>query len=360
MSILLFNFSVIGPKATGLGSFAMACAECIAKNFPSFLLSSRSIDLPFKKTIYSPPEIIIGSGLTGLIKRLLFFLFGRPKNFSWVFNPTHHGFFGFREQIITIHDIIPLKYRSQNKLQYIYFRFLLYYLIKYSKAVFTVSNYTKDNLKRFFKIDGEKIHVIPNPIDLKIFKPSEIKSDRKYLLLVGGSLPHKNLEEVLYYNYYWKDKFFLKITGCSPSYRKKLESLAKKLGILNKIKFLNFLSKESLVTLYQNSAALIYPSLEEGFGIPPLEAMACGIPVLVSNIPVHKEILENAPIYITLGDRISWENGFKLLENKIFIEKKIQKGFQQAEKFSFEHFCEKLTEAITSVFPEIKTFGDIP
>jgi glycosyltransferase involved in cell wall biosynthesis len=98
----------------------------------------------------------------------------------------------------------------------------------------------------------------------------------------------------------------------------------------------------------------VYPSLMEGFGIPPLEAMACGIPVIVSNIDVFREIYEDVPIFVKPGNNESWSNAFKQLKDSAHLEKKVKMGLLKAREFSEERMGSALFKALATIWPDIE------
>lgn len=344
-----------GRRPTGLGSYLYECAKCLSKNFPCTALVSSDLNLNFEDVIRSPFSIGINNSKFSAIKRLLFSYKNFPNQFKKSYSPTHHGLFRINESIITIHDLIPLKFPKQNKLQYLFFRFYLPKLIKASKAIFTVSNYSKNEIIKYYDVVEEKMYVIPYPINLEFFKPGSpnFLPSSNFLLVVGATFPHKNVEEIIINHKFWVNNYYLKILSPSKSYKRKLLKLVKRFSIMNKVKFIDYLSKDELLKNYQKCSALIYPSLEEGFGIPPLEAMACGKPIIVSDIPVHKENLGEIPFFISPGKIKTWEEAFSNLHNKNLVETKINQGLKHIKKYNYENFCANLIHKITKVFPDL-------
>lgn len=99
-----------------------------------------------------------------------------------------------------------------------------------------------------------------------------------------------------------------------------MKGLIKQRNLEDIVEIKGFVSDKELHELYRNCSALVYPSLWEGFGIPPLEAMRYRKPVILSNIDVFREIFEDAAIYINIGDNLSWKNAFNILKDNILIE----------------------------------------
>jgi glycosyltransferase involved in cell wall biosynthesis len=171
--------------------------------------------------------------------------------------------------------------------------------------------------------------------------------------MVGATWPHKNAHELLNNSDVWSNKYRLKIVLGDGPYRRKLEYLAEKRNLNLKIDFLNYQERDALLNLYKNSKALVYPSIMEGFGIPPLEAMLLKIPVLVSEIQIFKEIYGEAPIYVRLGDKNSWVRAFETLNKPQEIETRIQMGLEKASNYTIENTCAAFINSIDKVWPNI-------
>lgn len=349
-SKLILNLSMIGPSPTGIEIYARHCARYLESHLKCTVISSHYEPASDVSSIRSPESIAIGGGRFASLRRILYNIWKFPKINDLIYTPTHHGVLSSNNQIITIHDLISLRYPYQHKLQYLYFKYLIPKLIKRSKGIFTVSETSKSEISEYYHIDKTSIYVVPSGVDLERFCPlKEVMGKEKYLLVVGASYPHKNIDELIANWPFWKGRYKLKIASSKGKYRLFLQSLVEKYGLVGDVEFLGYVSNGQLVNLYQNCAALVFPSLWEGFGMPPLEAMACGRPVIVSDIPVHREILSDVPIYITPGNKESWHNAFEILNDEQKIAAKIMKGLEFVKQYSWERSGEKLLEALFSV-----------
>ncbi len=179
-------------------------------------------------------------------------------------------------------------------------------LLKKSSAIFVVSEFTKVDVQHFFGADPKTIHVVPNIFDASSVTIDTDTVKKEFLLVVGCHLPHKNLEELIRFCELWRRKYRLKIVGAKGYYGETVKSLVRDAGLSDRVEFLPFVSEPALDTLYREAAALVYPSTIEGFGLPPLEALARGTPSIVSDIPVHREVMGNAALFIELGNEASW------------------------------------------------------
>jgi glycosyltransferase involved in cell wall biosynthesis len=170
--------------------------------------------------------------------------------------------------------------------------------------------------------------------------------------MVGASWKHKNAIEVLEEHDSWERAFRLKILAGDGQYCEQLKQRATELGISEKVDFLHVVSEAGLDSLYRGCSALVYPSRMEGFGLPPLEAMAYGKPVIVSDIPVFREILEDAPYFVELGNSESWKLAFsEVLRARSEAEaRRSMEGVALASKYSRERMCIALTAALEAIW----------
>lgn len=251
--------------------------------------------------------------------------------------------------VVTVHDIIPiLAYKNLIPgLNYpnnpILFKFSLNYLKKINYVI-TVSNTTKDDLINHFSINSNKISVIYNWITPK-FKPyNEFEkldvfkklSSNAFKILIIGSLSYKN--HALSFEIIQKlenktqkpiQLILLKSNNID------LEVDINKYKIQNKIIIFENISQTELIYLYNSIDCLLFPSLYEGFGLPVIEAMACGIPVLISNIKILEEIANNSAIKCNNEDISTYvESILKLINDKNYKEKISHLGIENAKIYN--------------------------
>jgi len=216
--------------------------------------------------------------------------------------------------ILTIHDLAFMRFPEFN-----FEWFIKKYTrevkknIQISKKIIADSKSTKNDIVNFFKIDSHKIEVIYLASD-KIFKPLSLnridknitkkyKIYKKYILSVGTIEPRKNFITLIKVFNRLKQKktgfdYKLVIAGrtgwkSETTYRERDKSPYRE-----DILFIGRIPDSDLVQIYNQAELFIYPSLFEGFGLPPLEAMSCGLPVIASNCPALKEVIGNAGITI--------------------------------------------------------------
>lgn len=349
---LVVNFSMLGPKPTGLGVYALNCLE-VLKFFKATVISSGANYLEADEVITAPSSIAIGEGKFAAIKRQIW---SRQLHFfdALVYSPTHHGLPNQDRQIITLHDLISLRFPKQHYPQYLYFRYAIPRLLKRCAAIFVVSEATRQDVAQTYGYPLARIFVVPNAVDATQFKPGQVNEDNPYLLMVGARYPHKNVDEVLRIANIWKTRYRLVITSCDGKYRKYLEKLIVELGIEHRVEFRNYVDRGELIRLYQECAALIYPSKWEGFGIPPLEALACGRPVIASDIPVHREVLADSAFFVELGNKVSWEAALRGISDTAVCNNKVQAGSARVALYSKDNAVQALKRSLLAVEPTLE------
>lgn len=219
-------------------------------------------------------------------------------------------------QAVTIHDAsicaMPNSYTFKFRN---YFKVIFAILGKVSKKIYTVSEFSKKELNRYFDINLDKIIVTYNGVDhVKKVKADEeliMKKNlmgKQYVLAVSSLNPSKNFSLVLQVARQIPDVDFVIAGGSNAKVFNNHESIVPP----SNVNFIGYVTDEELMALYKNASAFIYPSIYEGFGIPPLEAMMWNCPVVVSDIEVFHEVYGDAAQYCPYDDSSVW---VKMLRN---------------------------------------------
>lgn len=232
-----------------------------------------------------------------------------------------------KNQVVTIHDAavcaVPEAYSFLFRTWY---KTMFYILGHRLNKIFTVSNFSKKELHKYFSIDLNKIEVTYNGIDHilkikpdeKIFGKFNIEKNN-YVLAVSSLNPSKNFKLILKTAKEMPDTNFVIAGGTNSSVFK-----SKGLPVTDNVKFIGYVTDEELVALYKYASCFVYPSLYEGFGIPPLEAMTFNCPVIVSDIEVFKEIYGDNVTYCDEKKSINLLYKIKNInENKSSLENKL-------------------------------------
>ncbi|AZP43596.1 glycosyltransferase family 1 protein [Rahnella sp. CJA17(1/100)] len=253
----------------------------------------------------------------------------------------------YPNQIVTHHDITYLKFPKSFPFSFrLLYRLIAPLILKNSKHIITVSDFSKKEIVTNYRCPLDKISVIPNAYS-DIFKPYITKTDlqkkENYLLAVSSTNFHKNFHGLI-------DAFLsadidmdLKIIGGSADVFKKLELDQSH----PRIHFMGRVDDDQLVALYQNANAFVFPSFYEGFGIPPLEAQACGCPVISSNSASMPEVLGDSVLYFNPQSKSEIVKALELIaDNHELRNKLVTYGFKNIKRFSWVKSANKLNNII--------------
>jgi glycosyltransferase involved in cell wall biosynthesis len=198
--------------------------------------------------------------------------------------------------IVTIHDLIHLELGT--KLHRFYYHRIIGPLAKNAACIFTVSEFSRMQIAEFLHIDPEKIIAIYNGVD-SIYQPSGDRHQEvePYIFYIGNHRSAKNIDRMIegYSRSSAKDDFLFLFSGNEAPL---IKALAEKYGVANRIRFTGFIPEERLPEFYRGATALMYVSLNEGFGLPNIEAIACGTPVVTSNLAAMPEIVGDGAIFV--------------------------------------------------------------
>jgi len=286
-----------------------------------------------------------------------FVLPGFLRHNDLLFSPSNTGSLLVQRQVVTIHDIVPLEHPEwMNPGFATWYRFLIPRLVQRVSKVITVSEYTKLRLLLYSCIDESKVVVIPNGVDSrfsinarnnKILESLKLKynlpTNRNYLFCLGSIEPRKNLRRLLEA---WRkvqniipNDIWLLVAGGKG--RKAIFRNVALNDIPPRTFFTGYVSDQDLPALYGGAIAFIYPSLYEGFGLPPLEAMACGTPVVTSNVTALPEVVGDAAVLVDPYDVDSIAEGIRrVVEDSALRETLRRKGIERARQFSWDRTAE--------------------
>ena len=226
--------------------------------------------------------------------------------------------------------------------------------IKKARHVIAVSENTRQDLMRYLGISAAKITVIYNGVDHQKFRPNgSTASEFPYLLYVGSERPRKNLRRLI--NVFAEIKKLpqfgdLKLVkvgkpGRSPALRQNTLNMVKQAGLEGEVIFSEQVEDKSLQAFYSSARALVYPSLYEGFGLPVLEAMACGCPVITSNVSSLPEVSGDATLLIDpYSEHALYHAILRILSDLALRNHLISRGLERASHFSWENAAEATLE----------------
>ncbi len=274
------------------------------------------------------------------------------------FSPAHFvPRFGKLKSVVTIHDLSYFYYPNE------FLKKDLYKLSRWTKysvnkalEVIAVSENTKKDLIKHYSVPERKIKVIHNGFEKNIKTPRKINVKKPYIFYVGTLQPRKNISLLItaFDKFVNKHKDFnLVIAGKKGWLYEDIFKQVEKLDHKNKILFTGSVSDEELVYLYQNAFVFVMPSLYEGFGIPVLEAMNYGCPVISSNSSSLPEVGGDACLYFNPEKENELLEQLNLLvDNEQLRQDLIKKGKEQIKKFSWQKSAIRTLEVLKNVAHE--------
>jgi len=293
--------------------------------------------------------------------------------------------FWWEKYVVTIHDLIKHQSRGSQTttrlpvfywFKYLNYKILVWLAVKKAQKIITPSNFWKEELIKRYKLQSQKVVVTYEGVDKKfqILPPSggtppkavanslpcrqagkfqinskskilnKYKIKKPFLVYAGSLYPHKNVGVLVgaVKKLNEKRRLYL-VVVCSRNifYERFLEKV-KKLKAKDYVNFVGFVPDEELVAIYQQAEAFVFPSLVEGFGLPGLEAMACGLPVLASDIPVFREVYRNGALYFnpfSVDDLV--EKIKKIIEDRSLRESLGLKAKKLVYLYSWEKMAKK-------------------
>ncbi|MFZ5968765.1 MAG: glycosyltransferase family 4 protein [Bacillota bacterium] len=254
--------------------------------------------------------------------------------------------------VITLHDVIPLILPETCSKGYLKtFMEEMEIILKLTDLIITVSNYSKMDIHTVLGFPLSRIHVthlapeeryrVLDRDECRKYIQQKYNIKKDYILYVGGISPRKNIGAILNGFHLVKDKlsreYNVVITGAYGRSYDALVNRCKTLDIASDVIFPGFIPLEDLPVFYNGASLFIYPSIYEGFGLPPLEAMACGTPVICSNVTSIPEVVGDAAVLVPPHDPDCLaENIFKILEDQNYADSLSVKGLLHVSSYSWE------------------------
>jgi glycosyltransferase involved in cell wall biosynthesis len=268
--------------------------------------------------------------------------------------------------VVTIHDRIHLRFPQYlpNRFAYLYARAFMWSAAHRSVRVLTVSEFSRRDILEYFSIPEDKVTVVPNAIDPRFgMAPPEDEVARvreryqlyeQYALYVGNIKPHKNLERLIEAFNQLRHEAFphlrLLIIGDEISKFAALRRAVHRYKLHKHVRFLGFVPDQTLAVLYRLAAVFVFPSLYEGFGLPPVEAMASGTPVVTSNVSSLPEVVGDAAVLIDPYDTAAIAEGMRqVLADPDLRTELIARGLAQARRYSWERSVQRIHDIYEAV-----------
>ena len=271
------------------------------------------------------------------------------------------------KSVVTIHDCIHLRFPQYlpHRLAYVYARSSLWVATHRASRVLTVSETSKRDILRYFRIPESRIDVIYNAIDERLGEEptdAEVALVREryqlsdpFVLYAGNIKPHKNLERLIDAFQMLRrgggmDNVKLLIIGDEISKYASLRRAVHRHKLHKHVRFFGFVPDKTLASLYRLAQVFVFPSLYEGFGLPPLEAMAAGTPVITSNVSSLPEVVGDAAVLIDPYDPAAIADAMRRVLSDEHLRADLRtKGLARVKEFSWERSVHRVRAIYTEV-----------
>lgn len=363
------------PNKVGVGQYALQLIRQLSKidtqnSYIVYLKNPPQTDLPptsknWQYRVFGPQKLWTRFALPIrlFIQKDKLDLFFSPSHYSPPLCPC--------PTVPTIHDLGYLQFQNQfTKKDFYQLKNWTFKSIKKAKHIVTVSQFSKDEIIKTYHLNPDKITIAYNGVDTppsfdqktqQNILSSYSLNTNSYFLYLGTLKPNKNIPFLIK-----SFSLFLKKTN-TPKFKRsnalklviagkkgwlfdEIFAAVKKEGIKDRVVFTDFVTEDQKWTLYQNAIASVLPSNYEGFGIPAIESMKVGTPVIVSNIPPFKEVVQDCGLFIDPQNETDLCQKMQEITKPKIREKYSKLGKTQADKFTWQ----STAKSVLSVFEKIK------
>ncbi len=348
MSKLLFNLSIVFSQPTGISNYAQNLLPNLKFLNPTLLTAQ---NYPEFNCYSIPNNLTPAQGTKGHFSRLIWTQFQIPQIYKklksqLLFSPLPEApLYSKCRFVVMVHDVIPLRFPKRFSPLTPYHRYYIPQVLVQAQHIICNSQATARDITDFYQIPTSKITPIPLAHNVNHFKGVGGQYARptrglRYFLYVGRHDPHKNLHRLIsafaalrsYHNYE------LWLAGPTDKrYTPLLQTQVEELGVSKQVKFLDYVPYSELPKIISEAIALVFPSLWEGFGFPVLEAMACGTPVITSNISSLPEVAGDAAILINPDNTSEITESMDKIATDLQLSDRLSAaGIKRANQFSWE------------------------
>ncbi len=355
------NASIVGENPTGLGIYSIKLIQeldrlrrdiCVYTSAPEAFPGLQA------SILSAPVAGRPGRGARGHLVRLLWLqsllrVKARASRLRLLLNPVPEGILGSTiPQITVVHDLLPLAFPPEYPRQQYYFRYFVPRILRSSRVVVTDSEYTRRAVIDHYGVSPAKVQVIYPGYNPDVYHPNGLAPQSRsgadeYVLYVGNLLPHKNvlglLDALAILRRRRPVRLVIRGEG-RPAYVRAVRARVETLGLGPVVSFLGYTSEKEMRELYTQAACLVLPSLGEGFGLPVLEAMACGTPVVASRVASIPEVAGDAAVLVEAHDAIALADAVhRVLTDSSLREELRVRGPVQAARFNWKRTAEQMS-----------------
>jgi glycosyltransferase involved in cell wall biosynthesis len=344
------NATVVGERPTGLGVYALrviTALDRLGERLTVYTSRPEAMDAPHARMSPVSPATRPERGAVGHLRRLLWTQSGlrlalRTNRPRALLNLGAEGLIGARlPQVTVVHDILPLRYPAEYPRQQPYLRHYVPHVLRASAAVVVSSETTRRDVLDAYRLPPERVHVVACGFDdARFFPGAGAEATEPYALFVGNVMPHKNLARLVEAFANVRARYPLRLVirgGGRPVHVEALRARIDALGIRQHVDWQAWANDDELLALYRGARMLVLASLYEGFGLPALEAMACGTPVVASKAASLPEVVGDAAVLVDPEDVESIADGMARLAADDALAKELRRrGPARARLFSWE------------------------
>lgn len=362
---MLINLAYLVDWPTGTTAYALNLIPYLQRLSPTYLATPAS-KLDSCSPQYIPVPDNMAQGTVGHVRRLWWTQFQLPKHYchskchsKLLFSPIPEAPLAISSRhsrsVVTFHDLIPLRFPATFGAIKYYYRHYVPQVLKQAQHIICNSEATARDITNFYGISARKITPILLAYDASHFRPvpapaNQLKdwltncpsgfdiADRPYFLTLGRHAPYKNIKTAIA-AIKWLPNHRLLIAGPEdPRYTPDLKAFARDIGVSSQLEFVSYVPYAQLPALISGAIALVFPSLWEGFGLPVLEAMACGTPVIASKLASLPEVAGDAAYFVkNPADADEIGVAMKAIATTPGVNRQLSEaGLQQVRRFSWE------------------------
>lgn len=349
--MICINARFLTQKVTGVQRFAIEISKELSKIRDDCIFLVPSAASVVDKTLFEKLNIKEVRGKEGHYwEQITLPMYLRRENNPLLLNLTNTAPCFYKNQIVTHHDVTYKKFPQSFSFSFrVIYNLLPRFFLKNSHYIITVSEFSKEEISNIYNINKDKIQVVYNAVGnhlLECINDKKIGSESdKFFLSVSSPAYHKNFHGLV--NAFTKSDLNckLKIVGdLNKVFSTKMDTVDD-----DRVVYLGRIDDHELFTLYKNAEAFLFPSFYEGFGIPPLEAQACGCPVISSDRASMREILQDSVMYFNPYDEDSIITSIKSLMCDQELKNKLKEsGYINIQRFSWEESAKKINILVES------------